>query len=40
MHVEIHQLTKRYDDASRMLTVINDLTFSFPESGSVAIIGR
>ncbi len=40
MHVEIHQLTKRYADASRMLTVINDLTFSFPESGSVAIIGR
>lgn len=40
MHVEIHQLTKRYDDAGRMLTVINDLTFSFPESGSVAIIGR
>jgi lipoprotein-releasing system ATP-binding protein len=40
MHVEIDQLTKRYDDAGRMLTVINDLTFSFPESGSVAIIGR
>jgi lipoprotein-releasing system ATP-binding protein len=40
MRVEIQQLTKRYDDAVRMLTVINDLTFSFPESGSVAIIGR
>jgi len=40
MHVEIQQLTKRYNDAGRLLTVIDNLTFSFPESGSVAIIGR
>jgi lipoprotein-releasing system ATP-binding protein len=40
MHVEIQQLTKRYNDAGRLLTVIDNLSFSFPESGSVAIIGR
>lgn len=40
MRVEISHLTKRYQDADRELTVINNLTFSFPERGSVAIIGR
>jgi lipoprotein-releasing system ATP-binding protein len=40
MRVEISKLTKRYKDADRELTVINDLTFTFPDRGSVAIIGR
>ena len=40
MRVEINKLTKRYKDADRDLTVINDLTFAFPDCGSVAIIGR
>ncbi len=40
MRVEINKLTKRYKDADRDLTVINDLTFTFPDRGSVAIIGR
>jgi len=40
MRVEISQLTKKYQDADRELTVINGLTFSFPERASVAIIGR
>jgi lipoprotein-releasing system ATP-binding protein len=40
MKVEIERLSKRYRDADRELTVINDLSFSFPEKGSVAIIGR
>jgi len=40
MRVEISQLTKKYQDADRELTVINGLTFSFPERESVAIIGR
>lgn len=40
MQVHIHNLTKSYRDADRELTVIKDVTFSFPERGSVAIIGR
>ncbi len=40
MKLEVRSLMKRYRDADRELTVINDLTFSFPEQGSVAIIGR
>jgi lipoprotein-releasing system ATP-binding protein len=40
MQVHIHNLTKSYRDADRNLAVIKDLTFSFPEKGSVAIIGR
>lgn len=40
MRVEISQLTKKYQDADRELTVINELSFAFPERGSVAIIGR
>jgi lipoprotein-releasing system ATP-binding protein len=40
MRVEISQLTKKYRDADRELTVINNLSFSFPERGCVAIIGR
>ncbi len=38
--VELRSLTKRYRDADRELTVISDLTFAFPERGTVAIIGR
>ncbi len=38
--VELRNLTKRYRDADRELTVISGLTFSFPERGTVAIIGR
>ncbi len=40
MRVELKNLGKRYRDADRELTVINGLTFSFPERGTVAIIGR
>lgn len=40
MQVHVHNLTKSYRDADRDLAVINRLTFSFPEKGSVAIIGR
>jgi lipoprotein-releasing system ATP-binding protein len=40
MHIRVQDLTKSYKDADRELTVIKDLTFSFPEHGSVAIIGR
>ena len=40
MRIHIENLTKRYQDADRELTVINNLTFEFPERGSVAIIGR
>jgi len=40
MHIRLENVTKSYQDADRELTVIRDLTFSFPEKGSVAIIGR
>jgi lipoprotein-releasing system ATP-binding protein len=40
MQIHLKDLTKSYRDADRELTVINSLTFSFPEKGSVAIIGR
>lgn len=40
MRIEVEKLTKRYRDADRDLTVIDDLTFTFPDKGSVAIIGR
>lgn len=40
MRVELKNLSKRYKDADRELTVIHRLTFSFPERGTVAIIGR
>lgn len=38
--LELRSLTKSYQDADRTLTVINDLNFVFPKSGSVGIIGR
>ena len=40
MRIEVEKLTKRYRDADRDLTVIDNLSFSFPDKGSVAIIGR
>jgi lipoprotein-releasing system ATP-binding protein len=40
MRIILQNLTKSYRDADRELTVINQVNFSFPESGSVAIIGR
>lgn len=40
MRIEVEGLTKRYRDADRDLTVIDNLSFSFPDRGSVAIIGR
>jgi len=40
MRIEVASLTKRYRDADRELTVIENLSFSFPDRGSVAIIGR
>jgi branched-chain amino acid transport system ATP-binding protein len=40
MRIEVEKLTKRYRDADRELTVIDNLSFSFPDRGSVAIIGR
>lgn len=40
MQVHIKNLTKSYRDADRELAVIQDVSFSFPAKGSVAIIGR
>jgi len=40
MRIEVEKLTKRYRDADRELTVIDNLTFTFPDKCSVAIIGR
>lgn len=40
MIVRLSHLSKSYFDASNKLTVINDINFEFPESGSVAIVGR
>lgn len=40
MRVRIKNLSKSYQDADRTLTVIQDLSFDFPERGAVAIIGR
>jgi lipoprotein-releasing system ATP-binding protein len=40
MQIRLENLTKSYQDADRELTVIRDLSYSFPEKGSVAIIGR
>ena len=40
MQVRVTNLTKSYQDADRTLTVIRGLSYTFPPSGSVAIIGR
>lgn len=38
--LSLKELTKSYQDADRTLTVIGGLTYTFPEKGSVGIIGR
>ena len=38
--LKLSDLTKSYQDADRTLTVIKDLSYTFPEKGSVGIIGR
>jgi lipoprotein-releasing system ATP-binding protein len=40
MKLEIRNLNKSFVDASRRLTIIEGLSASLPEKGSVAIIGR
>lgn len=40
MRIEVEKLTKRYRDADRELTVIDNLSFEFPDKKAVAIIGR
>lgn len=40
MQVRVTNLSKSYQDADRELTVIKGLSFTFPQAGSVAIIGR
>lgn len=40
MQIRVEHLTKRYRDADHDLTVINNLSYTFPEKGSVAIVGR
>jgi lipoprotein-releasing system ATP-binding protein len=40
MKLEIRNLNKSFVDASRKLTIIEGLSVSLPEKGSVAIIGR
>jgi lipoprotein-releasing system ATP-binding protein len=40
MRIRAENLSKSYLDADRELTVISELSFVFPERGSVAIIGR
>jgi lipoprotein-releasing system ATP-binding protein len=40
MQIRLEGLTKTYQDADRQLTVIRDLSYTFPAKGSVAIIGR
>lgn len=36
----LKNIRKVYQDAGRELTILNDLTFKFPEKGIVAIVGR
>lgn len=38
--LKLIELTKTYQDADRTLTVIGGLTYTFPEKGSIGIIGR
>lgn len=40
MKIRTVHLQKTYRDADRNLTVIGDLSFDFPASGAVAIVGR
>lgn len=38
--IELRNLSKHYRDADRSLAVIDNVSFRFPEGGSVAIMGR
>lgn len=38
--IELNSISKRFSDAGHDLVVIDQLSFTFPESGSVAIVGR
>lgn len=40
MKIKTKNLTKTFQDAHKTLTVIDDLTCEFPESASIAILGR
>lgn len=40
MQIKLEALSKSYLDAGRNLSVIDNLTYVFPEQGSVAIVGR
>jgi lipoprotein-releasing system ATP-binding protein len=40
MKLRVSHLSKSFVDAAKKLTVINDVSFDLPDSGSVAILGR
>ncbi len=40
MKISLKDVRKEYRDADRTLAIIESLTYEFPESGSVAIVGR
>ena len=40
MALSVKNVSKSYRDAERNLTVIQDLTFDFPEKGTIGILGR
>lgn len=40
MKLVLQNLTKKYKDANRELTILDNVSFQFPESGIVAIIGK
>jgi lipoprotein-releasing system ATP-binding protein len=40
MRLELKEVEKTYSDGERRLTIIERLSFLFPESGSVAIVGQ
>ncbi len=40
MQIKLENLSKHYSDAGRELSVINNLSYDFPEFGSVAVVGR
>ncbi|MDZ4786484.1 MAG: ABC transporter ATP-binding protein [bacterium] len=40
MKLEALKLRKTFKDADKNLAIIEDLSFSFPEKGSIAIVGR
>jgi len=38
--IRLEEVTKEYLDAERTLTILNKVSFTFPEKGSCAIVGR